>query len=498
MNKSTSLKNEKILILLIDILLGIILPAILVLILLGRLIFGSGYIFFGDEQATIFYYQKNSIDLMIYSWFSGSPTSSVTVVFSLISTSLIEIFGTYYANHLLTFLIPYLSGPFFYFSTINLMKYFKIKRVFIIRISATIGAIFYLINWQNPNLITPLYTWGMSYMITPILVYFLVKIFDSHKKTDILKFALISTVGDSVPMWIITVGLFIIIIMILTIIDTRKVRSLLLLTKDTLYLLLFTILANAYFLFETLGGFLNGVGGQYTAYGSISSSISTAHTSSFLNLYDVFMFGQPAYSFFGQNPKNFTILNISIPLVVIFFVSWFIAGHIKIKIKKDKYSNRKYIIEYSRHSNSMIFKNMNNFNSKLLKKFMLTIGILLIISLVLSKGYNSPFGSFYTLAITLSPPGLLGITRDVTPFLMISALCYAYIFLISSFFILEAINEYKKEQKKNLLDFINVNKIFTICLAILLCASFLATVNETEKTLTLTNERFAPKFVSTE
>jgi hypothetical protein len=481
--------------LILDLLFGFILPGVLVLILLGKLIFGSGYIFYGDEQTTIFFYPKDAYGPLIYSWFNGSPTSSLTVVYSLLSIFSIKLFGTYYSNHLIVFLIPYLSGPLFYFPFIWIMKHFEVKNTYIIRIAAVIGTIFYVVNWQNPNMVTPLYTWGLSYMIAPLLIYLLLKIFNSHKKTDMLAFAVISIFGDSVPMWIVTVALFIIVEIFLSLFKSGFVKRITQMVKDITFLVSFSVLANAYFLFQSLGGFFLGVGGQYATFASVSSSVGVAHTSSFYSLFDVFLYGQPTFNFFGINPKNFTLLNVSLPLIVIVLACWYCIRRIRINKHFQDTTNMNYSAEWLPNGNPTMMDNDMGAVSTQFKHFIWLMGILLFISLFLSKGYNPPFGDLYNIVIDLSPPGILGITRDVTPFLMISALSYAFIFAFATLFSLGVIYSHLREFKITKKVRFTLNRIVAICLLVLILIGMTATFDETHITMNLTDERFSPIYL---
>ena len=278
---------------------------------------------------------------------------------------------------------------------------------FIIQLSAALGALFYIANWQDPNLITPLYTWGFSYIITPILIFLLLKIFMEHKKSDMLIFSIVSIFGDSVPMWILTLGLFIVISMFLKLGSRDRISGFLTSLRDITILIIFTILANSYFIIQSIAGFLLGAGGQYLAYSSTSSSITVAKTSSVLNLLDVFVYGQSKYYFFGLNPKNWTIINFALPISIILFVLIVIFIEIEPSIEKIK-GEIKIKFKYSK---------LNEVSKTPITGLIISLLLVLFISLFLSKGFNPPLGGIYYLVIILSPPGIEGITRDVTPFL---------------------------------------------------------------------------------
>ncbi|MGP6221063.1 hypothetical protein [Caldiplasma sukawensis] len=478
------MKKETIINRLIDFIFAVIVPTFIVFYFLGNLIFGRGFIFYGDTQWPIYTYH-NILNPVFYAWDNGSPTSSTTLFYSLFTYTLIRVFGTYAANHLFVFLIPFLSGFFSYFSIKWTLKLYGYKG-FITQIASVIGATFYLANWQDPNLITPLYTWGFSYFITPILIFLFLRILSEHKKSDMLIFAIISMIGDSVPMWILTLGLYIIILLTIKFVRRDKINSLIKSIKDTILLIMFTIIANSYFIIESVGGFLLGAGGQYAAYSSSGASISAAKTSSVLSLLDVFVFGQSKYYFFGLNPKNWSILNFALPLSVIFFIIVLIFIKIEPSIRKEEDG---FTFKFK-------FIKTKELKSIPLVELFASLLILLIISLFLSKGFNPPFGQLYYIVLLISPPGVQGITRDVEPFLMISSLAYSFIFsiitLISLKYLLLKINvkkgtTFKRIKVKKLLPF--------LILFILLGTAFFATFQETSISTQVTNNRFHPIFL---
>ncbi len=469
---------------LMDFLFAVVVPSVIVIYFLGNLIFGKGYVFYGDEQWPIYVY-KGMLNSIFYSWSNGYPTSSSTFFYSLIVYILIKIFGTYNANHIFVFLIPFLSGFIAYFSIKWTLKLYGYKG-FIIQLSAALGALFYIANWQDPNLITPLYTWGFSYMVTPILIFLFLKIFMEHKKSDMLIFSIVSIFGDSVPMWILTLGLFIVISMFLKLGSRDRISGFLTSLRDITILITFTILANSYFIIQSIAGFLLGVGGQYLAYSSSSSSITVAKTSSVLNLLDVFVYGQSKYYFFGLNPKNWTIINFALPISIILFVLIVIFIEIGPSIEKIK-GKIKIKFKYSK---------LNEVSKTPITGLIISLLLVLFISLFLSKGFNPPLGGIYYLVIILSPPGIEGITRDVTPFLMISSLAYSFLFsIIISFSMKHLMFHFSnKRLKRNLRNVFKKSFPFVVLLLLLMVAIF-GVFQETSITEKRTEKDFSPTFL---
>ncbi len=467
----------------LDIAFGFLLPTALVLLFLSPLIFGRGFIFYGDEEWPIFVYH-GTLSSLFYAWYNGSPTSSSSLFFSLLMSPLLSLFGTYWANHIFVFLLPFLSGPLSYFAilwTMRLYGYDSYKA----RMASMVGSVFYVINWQNPTMITPLYTWGMSYAISPILLYLLLKIYRNHRIKDILIFSLISTLGDAIPMWILTIGLFIILALIAKLLRFDWKMSFLASLKDTILLLVAGLIANAYFIFEAMAGFLYGAGGQYAIYSSTASSLSVAHGSSVFSLMDVFLFGQSRYYFFGLNPQNWTYLNLAIPLSVIFFIAAII---IDIHLFRFERIESKIPLYFDLSSFATIRKSPT---AGLLLVLSLSLGI----SLFLSKGFNPPLGRIYYLILFLSPPGIQGITRDVGPFLMISALAYAFLFAILFAVSVEAITRSFNKVRVRTLRKLSKKVIVFSVVIVLLATAVLATGQETSITLQRTYSYYKPTYL---
>lgn len=475
---------------LIDLTFSVVIPTLIVIYFLGKIIFGQGFIFYGDEIWPIYVYH-GMLDSVFYSWDNGFPTSSSTLFYSLLVYFLIKLLGTYTANHLFVFLIPFVSGFAAYFSIKWSLKLYGYEG-YIVQLSSLIGAVFYIANWQDPNLITPLYTWGFSYAISPLLVYLVLKIFKEHKINDMISFALISILGDSIPLWIITLGLFIIILLFLKLARKDRLISFSLGLKDTFFLIILSVIANSYFVVESIAGFLLGAGGQYAAYSSSSSSISVARGSSFLSFLDVFLFGQSKYYFFGLNPKNWTVLNFALPIsIVLFLVAIFLmrSDPKLIKVKNVIIFKLKFKLKWIQ---------LREIRQIPIAGLFLSLLVLLSLSLFLSKGFNPPFGNIYYIVILLSPPGIQGITRDVGPFLMISSLAYAFIFSIITLFTIRNLVFLNnlKENKKLIRSNVKKTIALFVVLVVLGTAMF-ATFQETSVSERYTESNFAPLYLPT-
>ncbi len=392
---------------LLDFILGFLLPAVITFVILFPLFAKPGYILHGDTGWYLYASVPVYLKQMFFTWHEG-PLSSNGFFFLAFTLPLLP-FGSYFANHAWVFLLAFLPGATSYFSikkTLNLIN--GPKNSVLMHISVVIGSVFYLVNWQNYGLDNPTISWAPTYIILPVLTYFLIKIYKERKVQDILIFALVSALGDTVPDWIVFLfveNLFVLIaVLSFNALNIKKISQYLL---TTIYLVVATFLANAYMLIEIIGGFIFGAGGVFAFYGSPLSEIVTAENESFYHLIDVLMFGQPNFYSFGLNPINWTPFNVTILMSAIAIFLYTLIGSSGYKKTKLSFTNP---LSYSIY-------------------FILLIAI----SLFLAKGFNPPFGFLYKYVILLSPPGIVGITLDIGPWLILAALSYSFLYAIGSY-----------------------------------------------------------------
>lgn len=404
----------------LDLLLGILFPFILTLFLLYPLFSKPGYIFYGDEIWNFYANPVSNLMPPIYAWSTNGGPANPNSFFVEILSSFFLIFGNYFANHALIFILAFLPGATAYFSILYSLKLFNSDNLNVKRLAALIGSIFYLVNWQNTGLISPMLSEITSYIIMPVLIYLMIKIYKEHKFYDILLFGAVSVFGASFPAWLLFMPLFAILYIPFTINGNHKIKKLF--YSIILFISIFAtaFIFNAYVLIPSLGGFLLHAGGQYSAYSNTQSFLAGLNFLSFYHLTDVVMYGQPSFQFFGFNPQNWTAINILIPLTAV------VAIIISIFTEKK---NVKYSIYF----------------------FIATA-----IALFLAKGVNPPFGYIYDYVVIYSPPGIAGITRDVTPWMQMAAVSYAFLFGIAS----ESLFKYIHENGiKNIFVFNNIFRI---------------------------------------
>ena len=404
----------------LDFLLGLIAPACLILIVLAPVLFGSGFIFYGDITWGFYWSSGVIFKFLIYAWNNGP--NSFSFFFFGAPLALLLLFGNYFANHAFSFLLAFLPGPTSYIAILlTLSLFFPTANANLRRVSAFVGSMFYLLNWQNQGLIQPTITWAMSYIVMPLCIYLFIKVVRKPNLKDAMLFGIVSSIGDVIPAWIPFILLFAVVYVPMYIFLTSGIpRKWTNLGRSLLLLTFFTLVFNAYAFVEIFFGFFTGAGGSFGIYGSSSTQLSTAVSSSIMSLFDVLMFGHPTYYGFGTSPQNWTFLSVFIPLMAIVYLFQLLS----VKATKTYDSVGLFVTR-----------------SKFVRVEFISLFLLLCISLFLAKGVNPPLGNLYKDLVLYSPPGIVGITRDVTPWLMLSAVSYSFISGLVMFIGLNALRQ---------------------------------------------------------
>jgi hypothetical protein len=449
----------------IDLALGIALPIIIAVLLLYPILLKPGYIFYGD---TIYAFYANSLNVFkesIYSWSNGGPTSAITLIFNSL-VSLFLFFGDYAANKIFTFALAMLPGVATYFSIKYTLKSYG-TGVWAASISAAAGSIFYLVNWQNQGLITPEYTWSMSYIIMPVLVYFFFRLITQYRMRDALILGALTAVSAAVPMWML---LMLVLLALYAVYELAQ--GLIRLARGTgipwrglargLYIWMVFVASvvafNAYWLLEAIFGFVTHVGGQYAAYTSTSSMVGSARYLSFYHMIDVLMYGQPTFQFFGYNPQNWTIMNIFIPMAAIIPI-------LVLRKRKEPL-------------------------------FLLMVAL---VGVFLAKGFNPPLGFLYYYVIKLSPVGIIGITRDVTPWIQLTSVAYAFLIAMGLFAAIWKLRSYTQKAGSKGFRALSVsrkNVVVGLVIVIVVAGSLVASAQQTHTSLEYyTYTKYAPTWL---
>ncbi|MBX8631477.1 MAG: hypothetical protein J9259_03010 [Thermoplasmata archaeon YP2-bin.285] len=374
-----------------DVLFGVVVPIVTASLMEYPLVFGKGYSFYGNQEWGFYWTPLNMFSNVVYTWNYG-PNLPNLLFFDFFNSALL-LAGNYVANHLATLTMVAIPGITSYFAIIWSFSLFNrstisAKENTVRKVASLAGSIFYTINWQSPALITPVVNnWFYSYAIMPILFYLMFKTFKQRKTLDVLSFGAISSFGIMTPTWIVFVPLAMIIYLTIDVLSSK--RYLKTFKNDFLTIILLAgsaLIFNAFMVIPTISAAYLDVGGIFSSFPR-NSQVGVAIGSSYLKLIDVLMFGQPTFHSFGWSYQNWTFLNIFIPLTAV--AALFLAP----------------------------FK----------KRYVLFFFSLLLISLFLAKGVNPPFGQLYVYLVQYSPSLVVGITRDVEPWLMLSALAYSFL-----------------------------------------------------------------------
>lgn len=449
-NKSTSI--------ILDISFGLILPFVFVYMLLLPLMSHSGFIFYGDTDWT-FYARPNTVfNTAIFSWYHYQ-TYSINMYQQLFQIPFLAV-GNYFANHALVLILAYLPGISSYFSIKSTLKLFYEKGTnIVLSSSAFIGSFFYLVNFQNPGLTNPTLSWTISYIIMPILLYLGLKLFINGSLRDAILFGAVGSFADAFPSWIIFSVIIIIVVLFYSFTRAHHKFNYLKHVAFILSVVLISIIAfSAYAILPSIYGITLGAGGNYTYYASSSQQVAVARFLSFNNFFHVISFSQGTFYFYGLNPDTFSLINIAFPLIAIF--------SIPLSFIYNKSINNS--------AKDMVGKN------ELFNLSTILVSILLL-SAFIAKGVNAPFGEVYILLVEFSPPGLVGIIRDVTPFMEMVSLSYAFLISTVAFHCLNLL--FTSKTKSTLSSRFERKRVIAVILLVLLILSSFAAVNGSWKVL---------------
>ena len=379
------LYNKRLKDLLLDIFLGIILPLFSVLALYLPLILENGIPFYGDET----YYTVGSSSF--YSSFQYSLFPIGTIPLTLFSYSIpFQIFagvlGAELGVKLFILIMNSLPGILTYFAIKILMnEFFKISKKNLVRISAFVGSLFYMLAFSS-GITDPGGAFGWPYITFPISFVLLVRFLKTGDLRMLLLFGALSILGNTQPTWfyLILVFSFVYIVIQLSTSAKRFVPM-----RRLFIVIIAVIVVNAFWIMPLVTGYLLGASGIFQSYTTnklinFGSLLFLSHW----NLLDVIMLGEHSYYFFWSHPQNYGPLNAIIPIL---------AGSSLLAFRKNK--------------------------------LVLFMGITLVIGIFLTKGANEPAGYLYYLIAKSLPYGAGAILRNPTEF--VALVNFSYAFLIS-------------------------------------------------------------------
>ncbi|MGI0070533.1 MAG: hypothetical protein ACRECT_00400 [Thermoplasmata archaeon] len=367
-------------------------PLTLSVVFLWPLLAKPGYLFYGDEIWFFYGNPSNVLAPFLSAWYNGNTQTGPQLIGFQLLVSATQLAGNYAANHILPVLLSTLAGFSFYFSGRFFVKLTYGRFDWLPRIGVLVGSVFYLVNWQNPNLVYPSFTLSMSYIVIPPLFVLMIVAYRSGRPLYCALFGAISAIGGADPTWILFIPLFALTYLIGRLsLSSQKGRDALVLLKVTALLIGCSVLFNAYFLIPALYGFVFHTGGVFSTYASGQGQLAIAQAVSWYRPIDAFFFGQPTYTFFGVQQQNYTWLAVFLPISAAF---------------------------------ALLLRP---------RRFTVYLLVNLAIALVLVTGFTTSFGSVYAYLVLLSPPGIVGDVRDVGQWFGMAAFCYACLLTLLSY-----------------------------------------------------------------
>lgn len=433
----------------IDIAFGIIIPLLITLSILHSIWLKPGPFFYRDIAPIIPHPISQQIGFTFFSWANGPNPANINifpwfpmVVLSALVNSAI-VFNYY------TILVAFLPGPAMYFSTRKLISLFdpSIPKL-LNRIASLLASLIFFLASTNTGLLSePGISSAYSYALVPVLFTLFVMIINGENvRRNSLLLGVLSLSGITNPIWIISSLIPMIVYFIFKLTSSAK--------DNFTYLKRAVLAAFSIILFTSLVfvpnfmGFLLGAGGEYSQYSAgtfhnLAITFQLVQSISYSNLLDSMLLGHGNQFIFNLINSDWTFATLLLP----FF------AFLEVYLRRDRI-------------NVFLF-------------------VIALIGIFLGKGANPPLGYLYFLIVKYSPPGLVGLTYDVFPFIIITVLAYSILlarFLIQVYeFQSNKFSPKKKGIIQKLLLRIHKlpkNGISILLTAILVAALFSGTIND--------------------
>ena len=296
-------------------LLVLVIYPIAYLLLLHPIIIERGIPFAGDVTT----YVPTRSPLDFYSWEPGrGPHIALETVQRLLIWVFATLLGQEIAVKVYYIIIGSLSGVTTYFATKTLIKHFGIsaKRLNFIAVAS---GFFYMCSFTNPALLNPGSSMTWVYIAFPLALLFTTAYLDKgHLKYSLL-LALTILLGNPQPViniLVLVVGaLYYLLLLLFLVIRGNKKSEVLHITVRLLLIIVVIIAVNAYWLVPNAIGYIKGFrfAQVYTTERLIS--LGQLKFLSHWKLLDVLFVGESSYYFFWHHPRNYTALNVIIPLL---------------------------------------------------------------------------------------------------------------------------------------------------------------------------------------
>jgi len=380
--------------LMINFLLGFVLPLIITILLLYPLIVSKGIIAYGDEN--YFGVNKESYYFRIYNqfyiWSSGKGPSGIWGFVPYTFLYLGHIFDPEIIVKIFIIIVASLPGMAMYLSAniiFNEFKFYNINAV----IFSTFASLFYLLVFVNHGLIYGASAPSWIYINTPLALALMVRYLNRGDIKSLLFLGIVSIIGNAQPIFLYVVIIIFAITLFYKITgifnegEYRNVNPYVIIKRSFLIFLVIVLL-NSYALIPTLMGYVKGASGIYETY--VTQNLINMDSLKFHSKWDllnVLIVGEDTYFYFWLHPQNYTILNFLIPILAV--LSLFISRR-----------SRKYTTYFL---------------------------VLLIIGIFLTKGVNPPGGYIYYIIAKELPYGAGAILRNPPKFVALVIVSYAFL-----------------------------------------------------------------------
>jgi len=379
---------------LVNILLGAVIPISVSFLLLSPIMVPSGIPFYGDE--TYYNVTPKSFYFNPFNWFFSwvpaygpAPSPLTLFSYSIPFISLTYLLGQEYVVKLFILVVAALPAILTFFATKILAEEWPLfKREKEPLIFSSLSALFMLLAFTNGGLIGAGTAPAWSYIILPISFALLVRYLHRGSVKYVILLSLASLFAIANPFWIYLFFIMAFLYVMIEVISTKE-RSILI--KRSLAVALALLAVNAFWLVPTAAAYLSGAGGFFQVYTTEQLiSFGGLRFLSHWNLLDVMMVGERSHYFFWLHPQNYTWLNAVIPLLAAASILLF---------RKNKY--------------------------------VLFIAVVLVVGIFLTKGVWEPGGHAYYLIAKNLPYGAGAILRNPTKF--VPLVTFSYAFLIGLF-----------------------------------------------------------------
>ncbi|ABL88654.1 hypothetical protein Pisl_1498 [Pyrobaculum islandicum DSM 4184] len=376
---------------------------ILTLLILAPVLMPQGIPFYGDEvfyplnNISYFgvYVSKNPV-LDFYIWKNSGGPDPPLLYFShtLPLYILITLFGQELGVKAFQLILASIPGIFSFISLYILLKEFKPLSEKKSIVFSLIGSLIYSYSFYSGDLTGLGTTIGVVYGTFPLMSALSIRFLKRGNISDLFFLSLLSMIASAQPFWIYLLGISLVLSFLLLGLNRSVIKRLFIL-GGTL------ILANSFWIWSTLMGYLKGASWIFSSY--TTSELITYDNLKFLSFWrvlDIMLMGERQYYFIWLHPQTIRPENVVIPIVA---------------------------------AVAILLGRRN--------RLVLYFSLMLVLGIFLTKGVHEPAGYvYYELAKNL-PYGLGAILRNPTKF--IPLVVYSYSFLIS-YSIVELFSRYRK------------------------------------------------------